>query len=216
MNKYNQFISVYFIESLANLLENYSRRLPSKPDILKLHQNFIAAYDRMRMLEDCPAKLTHDLRVSLSSLQLHFRHSFARYFMEVCHKLKNRSNCIKRAAGALLAKNNRIISTSYNGSPATNCFEGGCRECWESTSEAQDGCFCIHAEYGAILEAGIANARGTTLYTTNIPCKWCCKIIIQAKLAMLIYDDGDEPNAKSSLARLRDVMEVYQLEELDK
>lgn len=39
-----------------------------------------------------------------------------------------RSNCMKRAVGAVIIKNNRIISTGYNGTPRStlNCIDGGC------------------------------------------------------------------------------------------
>jgi dCMP deaminase len=46
--------------------------------------------------------------------------------MRVAFTVKARSNCMKRSVGAILVKNNRIISTGYNGTPKNypNCYEG--------------------------------------------------------------------------------------------
>ena len=48
-------------------------------------------------------------------------------------------------------------------------------------------CNCIHAEYSCIIEAGIHVTVGATLYTTRLPCLWCSKVIIQARIADLVY-----------------------------
>ena len=53
------------------------------------------------------------------------------YFLMVCRLVKMRSNCLRRAVGAVLVKDREIISTGYNGTPfgLTNCYEGGCPRC---------------------------------------------------------------------------------------
>lgn len=48
-------------------------------------------------------------------------------------------------------------------------------------------CNCIHAEYGCIIEAGIHVTPGCILYTTKLPCLWCSKMIIQAKIKEVVY-----------------------------
>ena len=90
---------------------------------------------------------------------------------------------MKKSVGAILVdKYNRIVSTSYNGTPKklANCNEGGCHTCNTSTSFnlVLEDCHCIHAEEGCILEAGIAKARGGSLYTTIFPCVWCSKALV--------------------------------------
>ena len=88
-------------------------------------------------------------------------------------------------------RNKRIISTGYNGTPigTINCFHGGCRIC--DNSEKMNtivlSCNCIHAEYSCIIEAGIQATPDSTLYTTRLPCLWCAKVIIQARIKTLVY-----------------------------
>lgn len=59
------------------------------------------------------------------------RPSFDTYFMRLAELAASRSNCMKRGNGAVIAKDNRVVSTGYNGTPfsLTNCNEGGCKRC---------------------------------------------------------------------------------------
>ena len=56
------------------------------------------------------------------------RPKFDTYFMKLTELAASRSNCMKRGNGAIITKDNRIISTGYNGTPfgLPNCNEGGC------------------------------------------------------------------------------------------
>jgi dCMP deaminase len=56
------------------------------------------------------------------------RPTFDIYFMRLAELAASRSNCMKKGNGAIIAKNNRIISTGYNGTAfgLINCNEGGC------------------------------------------------------------------------------------------
>ena len=80
------------------------------------------------------------------------------YFMSLAELASLRSNCMKRRVGAILVRNNRIVSTGYNGTPRglRNCNEGGCERCngKARSGEALDECLCLHAEENALLEAG--------------------------------------------------------------
>ena len=53
------------------------------------------------------------------------------YFMSIAFLARIRSNCMKRAVGCVITKNNRILSIGYNGCPigTKNCFLGGCAWC---------------------------------------------------------------------------------------
>lgn len=112
------------------------------------------------------------------------RPSWDEYFMNIAHIVKTRSNCMKRAVGAVIVKDNRIIATGYNGTPngKTNCFDGGCERCNKNTSQGKEleKCFCFHAEENAILEVGNNQAKGLAIYTTLFPCYQCSKILIAA------------------------------------
>jgi dCMP deaminase len=135
----------------------------------------------------------------LSEIQKHniivnkvFRPVWDSYFMKLAHIVKERSNCMKRSVGAIIVKNNRIISTGYNGVPGkVNCYQGGCKRCNSCAPQgiALDECNCIHAEESAVLEVGVHMAKGSTLYTTLAPCRWCSKVIIAAGIFRVVYDE---------------------------
>ena len=89
---------------------------------------------------------------------------------------------MKRGNGAIIVKDQRVISTGYNGTPfgTKNCNEGGCERCNSGVGQGidLDKCMCLHAEDSAVIEAGRPRTLGTTLYTTSFPCLLCMKVII--------------------------------------
>lgn len=97
------------------------------------------------------------------------------YFFEICKVVAKRSTCCHRQVGALLVKNNRILTTGYNGAPSgyPHCIEVGC-------SKPQHGvnfekCKAIHAEMNCILQAALygISIEGSKLYSTTEPCQLC-------------------------------------------
>jgi dCMP deaminase len=104
-----------------------------------------------------PALHTHLASLSLSSTH-RLRPSWDTYFLSLCTLASLRSNCMKRRVGAVLVRNNRVLSTGYNGTPRglTNCAEGGCSRCngGAAGGTALDECLCLHAEENALLECG--------------------------------------------------------------
>ena len=121
------------------------------------------------------------------------RPSWDEYFMNIAHVTSSRSNCKRRHVGAVIVKNNRIVSTGYNGTPRgiTNCFEGGCPRCNSNaaTGERLDECYCCHAEENAIVQAAYhgVSVRDSTMYTTSSPCLLCTKMIINAGIKEVVY-----------------------------
>ncbi|MBU0677653.1 MAG: cytidine/deoxycytidylate deaminase family protein [Verrucomicrobia bacterium] len=117
------------------------------------------------------------------------------YFIDIAHVVAKRSNCSRRHVAALIVKERRIISTGYNGTPKgiRNCFEGGCPRCaGDAESGASLGeCICAHAEENAIVQAAYhgISVRGGVLYSTISPCLMCAKMIINAGIAEVIYED---------------------------
>lgn len=59
------------------------------------------------------------------------RPTFDTYFIRLAELAASRSNCMKKGNGAIIAKNNRVVSTGYNGTAfgLINCNEGGCKRC---------------------------------------------------------------------------------------
>ena len=122
------------------------------------------------------------------------------YFMKICDVIKTRSSCITRQIGAVIIKENRIISTGYNGTPTgiKNCNEGGCERCSSNpiSGENIEKCTCSHAEENAITQAarnGIA-IKDSFLYTSMMPCTLCSKMIINAGIKKIIYRDDYKDN----------------------
>lgn len=114
------------------------------------------------------------LHTHLAALRLasphRLRPSWDTYFLSLCTLASLRSNCMKRRVGAVLVRNNRVLSTGYNGTPRglVNCAEGGCPRCNGAAAggTALDECLCLHAEENALLECGRerGGADGTVLY----------------------------------------------------
>lgn len=116
------------------------------------------------------------------------------YFMDIAHVTARRGNCLRRQVAAVIVRDRRIVSTGYNGTPRgiRNCNEGGCARC---ASDAPSGhalgdCVCCHAEENAIVQAayhGISVSDGT-LYCTFSPCLMCTKMIINAGIREVVFE----------------------------
>lgn len=114
------------------------------------------------------------------------------YFMQIAHVTSTRTNCMKRAVGAVIVQNNRIVASGYNGTPfgMTNCSEGGCTRCNSNAPSGAglDECLCIHAEENAVIEAGRIKSEGATCYVTTQPCLTCAKTLVQSGIKRIVYD----------------------------
>ena len=117
------------------------------------------------------------------------------YYMGIAMAVRRRANCMGSRVGAILVKNDRIISTGYNGTPSgmPNCDEGGCARCANRGSYpagmGYDICICVHAEQNTLLAAarfGIG-VEGAVLYTTLRPCFGCAKELLQAKVSGVFF-----------------------------
>ena len=122
-----------------------------------------------------------------------------RRFMEMAHLVSSWTSCFAegRAIGAVIVKDKRVMTTGYNGAPAglKTCRERG--ECMRRRLGVASGthaelCFAIHAEQNAIIQAakmGIS-IDGGTLYCTHQPCSMCTRIIINAGIRRVVYEQG--------------------------
>lgn len=122
---------------------------------------------------------------------------FDEYYLKIAIAVREKANCKGRKVGAVIVKDNRIISTGYNGTPEgidnCDCLYGGCYRCSPSSRAVKgadyDRCICVHAEQNAVLSAarfGIA-LEGSTVYTTLAPCITCAKEMLQAKVKRVVY-----------------------------
>jgi len=116
--------------------------------------------------------------------------------MEIAALVAKRSTCLRRAVGAVIVKDKRILATGYNGAPSgiRHCEELGClREQMQVASgERHELCRGIHAEQNAIIQAAYHGVPicGADLYCTNLPCSICTKMLINAGIQTIYYRSG--------------------------
>jgi dCMP deaminase len=94
------------------------------------------------------------------------------------------SYCQRRQVGAIIVKDKMIISDGYNGTPAG--FENICEDSNGITKP-----YVLHAEANAITKVARSNnsSDGATLYVTASPCLECAKLIIQAGIKRVVYNE---------------------------
>ncbi|GAO51705.1 cytidine deaminase-like protein [Saitoella complicata NRRL Y-17804] len=154
-----------------------------------------------------PSQSLTTLHQTLENLNLldpaRLRPTWDAYFMYLADLAARRSNCMKRRVGAVLVRDQRVVSTGYNGTPKgiTNCNEGGCPRCNDATTGGHglSTCFCMHAEENALLESGRERATDAVLYCNTCPCLTCSIKIAQVGIREVVYDVGysmDEMSAK--------------------
>ena len=124
------------------------------------------------------------------------RPSWDEYFMDITKRVATRSTCLRRAVGAILVHDKRIIASGYNGGPTglAHCLDIGClRERLGIPSGQQhELCRGIHAEQNAIIQAARygVSIEGATLYCTTQPCTQCTKMLINAGITEIVYAEG--------------------------
>ena len=116
--------------------------------------------------------------------------------MDITHLVAKRSTCLRRQVGAVLVKDKKILATGYNGAPSRleHCLDIGCLREKQSipSGERHELCRGLHAEQNAIIQAAYhgIEIRGATLYCTNHPCVICSKMLMNAGIDRIIYEQG--------------------------
>ena len=128
------------------------------------------------------------------------------YYLDIAETVTERSTCIRRQWGAVIVKNDEIISTGYNGAPRgrKNCSDvGSCiREKLQvPRGERYELCRSVHAEQNAIISASRRDMIGATLFIVGVdpktneyveksmPCALCKREIINSGLERVIIRD---------------------------
>lgn len=108
------------------------------------------------------------------------RYDFA--YLRLALEWAKLSHCTRKQVGALIVKENMIISDGYNGSPT-----GFNNKCEDENGETH--WYVLHAEANAILKTAKSNHNCTnaTLYLTLSPCRECSKLIHQSGIKRLVY-----------------------------
>ena len=133
------------------------------------------------------------------------------YFMSIAELVSTRSTCLRRRVGAVLVLERRILATGYNGAPSglAHCTLETClREKRQIPSGSQQElCRGLHAEQNVIIQAALhgVSSKGSILYCTHKPCSLCAKMIINAGISRIVYQNpypdplGDELVSEAGL-----------------
>lgn len=129
------------------------------------------------------------------------------YFIGIAKAVSTRATCLRRKYGAVITKDNIIVSTGYNGAPSgmKDCLDvGKCtrKELRIPHGERYELCHSVHAEANAIIRASADELRGSTIYISGAdhgsseclsePCMMCKRMILNSRIAKVVYSDGDE------------------------
>ena len=131
------------------------------------------------------------------------------YYLDIAQTVSERSTCLRRCYGAIIVKNDVIVSSGYNGAPRgrKNCSDlGSCyREILKiPRGERYELCRSVHSEANAIISAPREQMLGSTLYmccteplTGEIvggsnSCMMCKRMIINAGISTVIIRDSKE------------------------
>ncbi len=116
------------------------------------------------------------------------------------------SYCKRRQVGALIVKDQMIISDGYNGTPSG--FENVCEDEDNKTKP-----YVLHAEANAITKVAKSgnSSEGATLYVTSSPCLECSKLIIQAGIKRVVFTESYRLEDGINLLKRADI-EVVQVD----
>ena len=125
------------------------------------------------------------------------------YYLDIAETVSERSTCAKFRYGALIVRNDEIVSTGYNGAPRgrSNCIDLGYRVRDRLKIPAGEGyelCRSVHAEANALISAARSESIGGTMYLVGLnaesgeiiehlrPCPMCRRMIINAGLNKIV------------------------------
>ncbi len=131
------------------------------------------------------------------------------YYLDIAQTVAERATCLRKKYGAIIVKNDSIISTGYNGSPRgrKNCTDMGI--CMRNKlniprGERYELCRSVHAEANAIISASREQMIGATLYMVGInsetgeleagtsSCMMCKRMVINAGISTVVVRDDKE------------------------
>lgn len=131
------------------------------------------------------------------------------YYLDIAQTVAERSTCLRRCYGAIIVKDDTIVSTGYNGAPRgrKNCSDlGYCmREKLQiPRGERYEMCRSLHSEANAIIAAARERMLGSTLYMCCIDpmshevvggtcsCAMCKRMIINAGIETVVVREDKE------------------------
>ena len=120
----------------------------------------------------------------MDNLQINKQELLDKRYLRMATIWAENSYCQRRKVGAIIVKNQMIFSDGYNGTPAG--FENICEDETGTTKS-----YVLHAEANAITKVARSNnsSNGATLYVTASPCVECAKLIIQAGIKRVVFNE---------------------------
>ena len=130
------------------------------------------------------------------------RPSWEEYFIEIAKIVSSRSTCLRRRYGAVIVKDNVIVSTGYNGAPrgSINCIDiEKCKrkELNIPAGERYELCEAVHAEQNAIINGSPERMKDAAIYIAGFeednsyadgkPCLLCRRMIRNAQISEIVY-----------------------------
>lgn len=134
------------------------------------------------------------------------RPSKVKYYLDIAAVVAARSTCIRRQYGAVIVKNDTIVSTGYNGTARglVNCCD--LNECYREAHNIPHGqqyekCKAVHAEANAIINASREEMCGAILFLAGFengermknptPCEMCSRMITNSGIRRVISCEDD-------------------------
>ena len=140
------------------------------------------------------------------------------YFMKMADLAAERSTCLRRQVGAILVKERQILATGYNGAPrgVEHCEKTCClrQKRGVPSGEKHEICRGVHAEQNLVAQSAFHGVKteGSTVYCTNQPCVICAKLLINAGVDKIFYQEGyDDPFTKKLLDNSGIEMEKFSI-----
>ncbi len=117
--------------------------------------------------------------------QLSKQNKYDKAYLRLAESWAKLSQCNRKQVGAIIVKDEIIISDGFNGTPAgfDNCCEN---------EEGLTHWYVLHAEANAILKVAKStnNCKGATLYLTHSPCRDCSKLVLQSGIKRVVYKEA--------------------------
>ena len=146
------------------------------------------------------------------------------FYLDIAETIEERGTCLRRLFGAIIVKNDEVISTGYNGAPrgCKNCSDiGVCKreELNIPSGERYELCRSVHAEQNAVISAARRDMVGATLYLAGIdaktgkvlpsaePCSMCKRFILNSGITQVVMRNGKDYDIQDvSVWRLLDII----------
>jgi dCMP deaminase len=112
------------------------------------------------------------------------KNKYIKTYMDVAESFAKLSSAVRLQVGAIVVKDDRIISIGYNGMPSgwDNCCED------DNKTKAE----VLHAETNAVAKLAKSSESGldATMFVTHAPCIDCAKLVYQSGIATVYYKNN--------------------------